>query len=158
MVTVQAMKTYLQDVGGKGVVGTKTLRALLRSRDKLDEKVRTAFETKMLRILRSCTSGAISPDHAFNVRGRTYYVDFYLPQPRLGIECHSLEWHFGEDRQESDARRDRDLKSIGVEPLYFTWDEISFHPEAVAVEIQEAISRRQTSMPSMVIPGALLLQ
>lgn len=145
MVTVQAMKTYLEDVGGKGVGGTKTLRALLRSRDKLDEKVRTAFETKMLRILRSCTPGEISPNHAVNVRGRSYYVDFYLPQPRLGIECHSLEWHFGEYRQGSDARRDRDLKSIGIEPLYFTWDEVSFHPDAVAAEIQEAIARRLTS-------------
>lgn len=145
MVTVQRMNAYLDDTGGRGARGTKTLRALLRSRDKLDEKVRTTFETKMLRILRRCASGGISPDHIFVVRGNTYYVDFYLPHPRLAIECHSLEWHFGEERLESDARRDRDLKSIGVEPLYFTWDEVSFHPESVATEIREAITRRLSS-------------
>lgn len=123
--------------------GSRLLRQLLRGRDDRDGKVRTLFETKMLRILKRIKEHHFEPDYRLVAANRTRYLDFYLPTARLGIECHSQKWH-GPERSAGDIRRDREISALGIELLYFDWDEVSFDPGGVEAEIRSAISRRLT--------------
>lgn len=121
--------------------GVRIFRHLLRGRDDRDGKVRTLFETKMLRILKRIKEHHFEPDYRVLAGNKTRYLDFYLPSARLGIECHSRRWH-GPERSASDIRRDRDIAALGIELLYFSWEEVSFDPRGVEAEVRAAIARR----------------
>lgn len=125
---------------GRGRRGGKVLRTLVQGRDPRDERVRSMFESKMLAILRRIRGHSFVPDFEVVVENRRYFLDFYLPAARLGIECHSFRWHMG--LHDDDARRDRRIRSLGIEILYFTWDDVAFHAAEVEREIRGAIARR----------------
>ena len=125
---------------GKGRRGAVVFRSLLRGRDERDERVRSTFESKMLTILRRIRRHHFVPDYEITFDDARYFLDFYLPSAALGIECHSLKWHLG--RHDADARRDRRIRSLGIEILYFTWDDVCHHQDEVEREIRTAIERR----------------
>ncbi len=134
----------------RGRTGVVVFRALLDARDNRDGLVRTKFEAKMLRILREIDSRSTKADHPVPVGSRTYKLDFALPKLFLGIECHSVKWHLGQEKWKKDLKRDRQLASVGWEVLYFTWDEVNFDPEGVAMEIRAFIrSRSSRSNPNL---------
>ncbi len=128
------------DQMGKGRRGAVVFRSLLRGRDERDERVRSTFESKMLAILRRIRGHHFFADYEIKFDDSRYFVDFYLPNAALGIECHSLKWHVG--RHDADARRDRRIRSLGIELLYFTWDDVCHHADEVEKEIRAAIKRR----------------
>jgi very-short-patch-repair endonuclease len=139
LTTLDRMWSFLE-TSWKGRRGARVLRELLRMRDDRDEKVRSCFETKMLAILRRIRKHRFVPDFGVEVDGERYFVDFYLPAAGLGIECHSFRWHMG--RHNSDVRRDRAIRSLDIEIIYFTWDDVVFHAREVEREIRGAIARR----------------
>jgi very-short-patch-repair endonuclease len=102
--------------------------------------VRSIFESRMLAILRRIREHHFGPNFEVTIQSDRYFLDFYLPAGALDIECHSLKWHAG--RHNADARRDRRIRSAGIEILYFTWDDACFHAEEVEHEIRAAIARR----------------
>ncbi len=95
----------------------------------------------MLRILRRIGESFI-PDHKVEAGGRKFFLDFYIPSAAIGIECHSMKWH-GPSRHNNDARRGRFLASLGIELLYFTFDDLTVRPHEVESELKSAIKRRQ---------------
>ena len=115
--------------------GVRILGSLLASRDTRDERVRSGFETRMLRILRR-VERAVRADHEVHVQSERFVLDFYLPEVTLGIECHSIKWHLGEDAFRKDVRRHRLLSSVGIEVLYFTWEEVTTTPSKVETEVR----------------------
>jgi hypothetical protein len=142
MTSLDRLTAMLDSECGKGKRGTGTLRKLVRGRDYSDERVRSAFETKMLRILRRIEGLEIVPDYRIVVGGRTIIMDFYLPDGVLDIECHSFRWHSGNEGLNRDAKRYRLLSSVGIETLYFTWDETVFDDRGVESEVKAALARR----------------
>ena len=98
---------------GAGCRGKSVLARVVAARDDRDARVRSLFETKMLRILRSIPGLGFVADHSVTVGGERYVLDFYIPGAALAIECHSFQWHMG--RHDRDARRDRAIKSLGIE-------------------------------------------
>ncbi len=141
LTTLDRLKRFLSEQeDGRGRIGSKPLRMLVEGRDLNDAKVRTVFETRMLRILKRIGAFSIQADYPVEVGGDKYFLDFYIPAARLGIECHSFRWHIGKHNQ--DARRDRRIKAAGIELLYFTWDDVVLDAEAVEREIRDAIGRR----------------
>lgn len=128
-----------EESGRKGVVG---LRSLLRARDARDERVRSEFESRMLRILRK-VDGSVDADHHLEVSGERFVLDFYFPDVRLGIECHSIKWHLGHGAFKKDVRRHRLIASAGIELLFFTWDEVTSTPARVEAEVRDAVERRR---------------
>lgn len=128
--------------------GTRTFRTLLQGRDDRDEKVRSLFETRALRVLRRIDEYDFVPNYRVTPEGHRYFLDFYFPEPALGIECHSLRWHMGLHTR--DARRDRQIRSLGIELLYFTWDDVCHHPEDMEHEIRAAIARRLSSVSAKI--------
>ncbi|MGH2731029.1 MAG: type IV toxin-antitoxin system AbiEi family antitoxin domain-containing protein [Actinomycetota bacterium] len=127
--------------GGKGRKGTKNLRRLLAIRDRRDNVLATRFEKKMRRILRRILPEKLIEQCRVTDGGRNFYIDFAYPHALLGIECHSIKWHMGEEPLKKDLRRDRRLKLMGWTILYYSWDDVVFTPDKVEAEIRELLSK-----------------
>lgn len=143
MTTIGRLKAWTEEHGRRRH-GSTTLRELIRGRDALDERTRSRFETEMLRILHRIEGVRVEPNHPIVVDAHRHVIDFFLVEPMLGIECHSVKWH-GDERVKSDVVRDRRIRSTGVELLYFGWDEVHFDPRGTEREIRAAIERRMWS-------------
>jgi len=111
---------------------------LIEARDARDSTVRSAFEARMLRILRQL--GDVVPDHRVVCDRQTFFLDFAFPAHRLGIECQSIKWHLGHERFQRDLTRDRLLTLSGWTVLYFTYDDVVFRRDQVARQVQAALS------------------
>lgn len=140
LTTLARMDRFLDTEGGRGRRGSKVLRALLVGRDHRDAEVRSVFEAKMLRILRRIKGMTFDANYLVVVGDQRYFLDFYVPAATLGIECHSFRWHIGKHNR--DTRRDRRIRSKGIEILYFTWDDVVLDERGVEREIVDAIGRR----------------
>lgn len=141
MTSVARLRAFVADNAAKGRGGSRVMRLLVAGRDPDDERVRSSLETRMLRILRKIEGLLFLPDHPIQVGGRRYVIDFFLPAPSIGIECHSRKWH-GVERSNGDIRRHRRLAGAGIELLYFDWDDVTFTPDETEQEIREAVDRR----------------
>ena len=75
------------------------------------------------------------------VAGTSSTSSSFLAEPVLGIECHSVKWHGGEQSQ-ADVQRDRRSRALGIELLYFGWDEVEWEYAGVEREIRAAVRRR----------------
>lgn len=142
LTTLDRLNAMLKADAGQGRKGAGVLRSLLETRDLRDEKVRTLFETRMLRILRRVDT-FVSADHEVRVTGERFVLDFYLPEVLLGVECHSIRWHLGDEAFKRDVRRHRLISSAGIELLFFTWDEVMTAPARVEAEVRAAVERRR---------------
>lgn len=127
--------------GGNGRKGTRKLRILLTMRDHRDSLLATRFEKKMRRILRRIQPAKLVEQCRVQDGTRNYYIDFAYPHALLGIECHSIKWHMGEERFKRDLARDRRLKLLGWTILYFSWDDVVFNPDRVEAEVHAALAR-----------------
>lgn len=141
LTTLSMLRQELMARQRKGVRGTKVFRLLLEGRDPNDEKVRTLFEGRMLRVLRRLGTSGLVADHPVAVEARRYVLDFAYPTRRLGIECHSIRWHLANDWLQKDVERDRRLKKAGWTILYYTWDDVHFRSEEVEEEVRSFLFR-----------------
>lgn len=140
LTTLDRSWAYLWKNGRPGRDGTVLYRSLLTERDDRDAIIRTRFEKKMLSILRKI-GRTFEPDFHVLLGGENYYLDFAYPGIKLGIECHSIRWHMGQEKWKSDVARDRRLRLAGWTILYFTWEEVVYRPAQVEQEIRLALQR-----------------
>lgn len=78
--------------------------------------------------------------HEIEVGGERYVLDFYIPAAALAIECHSFRWHAG--MHDRDTRRNRVIRSAGIELLHFTWNDVTRRAAGVELDIRAAVARR----------------
>lgn len=135
LTTLEKLQTEVES-GSLGRAGARTFRGLLAGRDDRDGKLRSEFERRMLAILRTIPSHRFEPNHEVIGRHGRYFLDFAVPCLRLGIECHSSQFHFGKEAAIADQARHRDLILAGWTILYYTWDDVVFRPEEVEAEIR----------------------
>ena len=69
-----------------------------------------------------------------------YSLDFYCPRMRLDVEVDGKH-HESRDTQESDQVRDKYLKSLGIEVLRFTNEEVLERVDTVITKISETLGR-----------------
>ncbi len=67
-----------------------------------------------------------------------YIVDFYCPQAKLAVEIDGSV-HSSEDAIEYDRARDEFIKSIGIQVLRFTNNEVDNNPKKIIDKIIKAI-------------------
>ena len=139
LTTLERLRTELATHGSKGRRGSKKFAGLLAMRDPRDARVRSTFETRMLRILRPVRPRVVA-DHEVRCGRRRYFLDLAFPGARVGIECHSAERHMGLEVWKKDVARDRALRLLGWTILYFTWEEVVHAPEEVRRQVEDAIS------------------
>ena len=143
LVTLATIRRELELLGARGRTGTKDFRILVSTRDRFDSEIRSPFERRMRHILKRIKEYEAIPNFKVRTARGTRYFDFCYPTLILGIECHSVGAHLGEDNLKRDAKRDRELGAVGYEILYFTWEEVWFEPDMVEREVREAIARRE---------------
>src|SRR5690625_7843035 len=56
---------------------------------------------------------------------KRYFIDFYLPEYNIAVECDGDYWHSLPNVVEKDKRRDTEFKKHGVEVLRFIESEIN---------------------------------
>jgi very-short-patch-repair endonuclease len=56
--------------------------------------------------------------------GRSYYLDFALPDQMIAIECDGAAYHSTKRQKTADARRQAELERLGWTFLRFTGSEI----------------------------------
>ncbi|MGH2753423.1 MAG: DUF559 domain-containing protein [Actinomycetota bacterium] len=142
LTTLERLWRELDSTGGRGRRGTKALRIMLLARDEMTAEMRSMFETKMRRILKRIKGYTARPNFKVITPRGTRYFDFCYEPEKLGIECHSVDYHTGE-RMKKDLKRHRELEGMGYRILYFTWDEVCFEADMVEQEVRKNLKERQ---------------
>lgn len=140
LLTVGSLGTWLNERGGRGMAGTKVLRALLAARDggAVPESV---LETRWLRTMRD--AGLPEPVRQYAVRDGdriVAIVDFAYPDLRIGIEPEGFQWHGGRARWARDLNRRNELTRLGWTMIHVTWNDLA-RPERVLDAIRAALAR-----------------
>ena len=115
------------------------MRLLVEARDDRDEKVRSKFETKMLRILKTLPFKGLEANCRVESRAGHFFLDFAFADALVGIECHSVRWHLGTEKSKEDNARHRALVLLGWRVLYFDYDDVTWRPKVVAAEVTELL-------------------
>jgi hypothetical protein len=109
------------------------------------EIVRDELEHRFAELLRP--SELPTPDRNIPVetpRG-TYILDCYWPEYGMAVELDGRDAHARELGFEADRRRDAALTALGLRPLRFTWQRITYEPEDVLVDLTAAMNRSSLS-------------
>jgi len=148
-------KTTLEKLGNEsmdglaGKPGAGDYGELVRGRDDRDGRVSSELETRLLRILKRIEVARAIPQFEVVDGHRRYFIDFYYPGDRLGIEGLGLRWHFGDDRWNRDLARHDRLTLLGIRMLYYTWDQVTFEPERVEHEVRTALAATRPVQPPL---------
>lgn len=97
----------------------------------------TAIELKVKHFLESIGVDFEQEKHIIGLRG---WVDFYLPQSNMVIECDGDYWHNRPGSRQKDERRDQHLKSLGIKVLRLSEHEINKKWNDVTRRIVEAMA------------------
>lgn len=85
----------------------------------IEKKVREALESLSITYIQE---HPIQHNKKNNRRGSFYFIDFFLPSHNIALEVDGVYWH--RSRQDSDAKRDLFLASIGISVVRLTDQEI----------------------------------
>jgi predicted transcriptional regulator of viral defense system len=135
------VKHRFVEVARRGRPGTRKMRLLLNER--LAEKLApdSRFERKALLLVRN--GGLPEPELQYEVRfddGSRAFLDLAWPAHRIGVECDSLAYHFGERAFQRDRARRRKLQLAGWDVFEFTYDEVTRHGPIVLAELRTALA------------------
>jgi very-short-patch-repair endonuclease len=113
--------------------GNKKLRLILSGA--VDPAaVRSVLE---LRFLRMCAAHGI-PRPQVNVRIGIWTPDFLWPDRRLVVETDGYEFHRTAAARRRDARKDEELRSLGLTVVRLTWSDVVERPAPTAKCIRDA--------------------
>lgn len=71
--------------------------------------------------------------------GRTYYLDFAIPDIKLAIECDSAQYHSKSYQKRRDAKRQQTLEEAGWLFLRFPSEDILRDPDKVKQKLRKAV-------------------
>lgn len=146
LLTLDEARVRLEAEAARGRNGVAHFRELLEMRDPNDEKVRSKFESKMLRVLRPLGRDLV-PDFKISVGGgRFFFADFAFPSRRLAVECHSVRWHHRQANWSRDLERDRLLKLAGWRVIYYSYQDVVMRPDAVRNEVATFLTASPTQI------------
>lgn len=127
----------MRDLRGPGSVLAR------RVVDCADGRAANAFESALRAIALSVDGLDVEPQVPIRV-GQQFLGRPDLVDERLGIvlEADSFEWHGDRAALGRDARRYNRLSVNGWLVLRFTWEDVMFHPDEVAVVLRAAVAER----------------
>lgn len=85
----------------------------------IEKKVRQALDSLSITYIQE---HPIQHNKKNNRRGSFYFIDFFLPDRNIALEADGIYWH--RSRQDSDAKRDLFLASMGISVVRLTDKEI----------------------------------
>ena len=120
--------------------GTPMLRELLDG-SRRPALTRSEAGERFLGLVRR---GAL-PEPEVNVGLHGYEVDFLWREHGLAMEIDGFAFHGDRDAFEADRRRDGYLAARGIQVLRVTWRRIDEEPEAILVELAQALAERRAA-------------
>lgn len=114
-----------------------------RAADSADGRAATAFESALRAVAIDVPDLHVVPQVSVRA-GAVFLGRPDLVDERLGIvlEADSFEWHGDRAALARDARRYNRLTVNGWLVLRFTWEDVMFHPDEVALILQAAVAER----------------
>jgi very-short-patch-repair endonuclease len=103
--------------------------------------VREELEHRFRELIRS--AGLPEPDSNVRVETgrRSYLVDCLWSDHGVAVELDGRAAHARTMAFESDRRRDSALTAIGMRPLRFTWQRVTYEPSEVLAELVATMER-----------------
>ena len=120
----------------------RVLDPLVKARLDGRRPTESELEDDLLAVLRRY--GLPEPVPQYPYRGRR--VDFAYPELELGIEANSVAAHAAKEDVQRNAEKANDLVEWWV--LYFTDDDVHNRPAELALRVEDAIKRRQSTPPA----------
>lgn len=144
LVTVDYLARRLERAGRRW--GTSFLKSLLDERAKqgpLESELERMYHRNV-----TMRHGLPVPQFQFEVPNSSppRRIDFAYPHLMLGVEVLGWKEHGKRTTWQRDWNRHNQLSNLGWEILYYTWTDVTKHPERVAREVAAAISRRTLSL------------
>jgi very-short-patch-repair endonuclease len=116
------------------------LRSLVAEREFEQGLTGSAFERRLLRLLRKNKLPLPVSQHPFRISQQMAFIDFAYPEFGIAIEADGYRWHDGRVAFEKDRVRVSELGSWGWRVLQITWLQLKYHPMDVLTRIQRALS------------------
>jgi very-short-patch-repair endonuclease len=83
------------------------------------------------------------PQPLVNARRLGHEIDFLWPNHGVAVEIDGFAFHSTRDRFEDDRARDRKLAKAGITVIRITWRQLEREPEAVLVDVAQALARTE---------------
>ena len=133
----------LAALGGEARRGSGLIQVLLDERPDTARAMGSEFEADLFGGLRP--AGIPLPVAQYRVLmedGSSLYLDFAYPEVKLAIEADSYLWHASLADWQRDRARNGELVARGWAILPVTWDQVRYHPGAVADLVRRALGAR----------------
>ncbi len=139
LTSVARLRWRLEELGGKGRRGCKTLRALLEVRGSQLAVPESVLETKFRRLLRRAGLPEPILQHRDSDRRPAGRIDFAYPRQKVAIEVDGRKWHSSRPVVNRDLRKSNALNVRGWIVLRFTWEDVMHCGDLVVQQVREAL-------------------
>ena len=139
LTTLPRLINYIDQRGGRGRNGCKSLRRLVEARFKEPKITQSVFEDAFLTMTSKFNLPIPTKQHLVTVAGRRFFLDFAYPSALVGIEAWSYAFHSARDDWEHDQERHNLITSMGWRLLYVTHRQLCEAPHEIAGEIRELL-------------------
>lgn len=132
----EGMRKFYETGEGKALrqrQGYLSLKAQRRNESSIEKAMREALTRRFI---------TFEQEKPFLKR---YFIDFYLPEYNIAVECDGDYWHSLPNVVEKDKRRDTEFKKHGVEVLRFKESEINKDVEACVDIILASINEKEAT-------------
>ena len=125
----------LHDATGRGVAGSRALRAALAAHLPQLARCANALERDFVLLCERFSLPIPEP----NVRIGRYVPDMLWPDLRLIVELDGADAHSSAAQLQADAARQAALEAQGFTVIRFGWDDVHATPENVAAQVRSAM-------------------
>lgn len=131
---LEGMRKFYETDKGKAIrrkQGYLSIKAQRRTESSIERKMREELTRRVI---------TFEQEKPFLER---YFIDFYLPEYNIAIECDGDYWHSLPNVVSKDRRRDSEFKKRGVEVLRFWESEINKDVEACVDMVLAKINEKE---------------
>lgn len=144
-IEVQAFRSVLSDLGGRGRGGTVLMRSLLDARGEGFVATESELEDLLVEVLdRYDLPTPVRQRRIGGLDDRIGRVDFLYRDEALVIEVDGRKNHTALLDRESDAWRDLELAAAGFKVLRVTWSQLAESPRRFVANLRQVLDRSRS--------------
>lgn len=139
LLSVPAIRVRMGQLGTRRR-GSGTVRRVLERHTPRNQPPESVLETRFLQLIRGAELPEPTAQHEVRVNGKIVArIDFAYPELELAIELDGAAYHWGEQRERRDRRRENALVMRQWRVLRFDWDDVTKRAEYVVGTVAEAL-------------------
>jgi Protein of unknown function (DUF559) len=127
--------------------GRRTLKALKHAlaQHRPGQIIRGELEHRFAELWRGTERREPETNVPVSVNGKTYVIDCLWRDEGIAVELDGRDAHERALAFEADRRRDAALSAIGLRPIRFTWQRVTYDGEGVLADLTAAMKRSSLS-------------